>query len=52
MSWSLLHIAIHSVLITAFVYTYYYLCFANEGAIGWVPWEAVIDKGLRVQDGR
>ena len=27
MSWLLLHIAIHSVLITALVYTYYYLCF-------------------------
>lgn len=51
MSWLLLHIAIHSVLITALVYTYYYLCFANEGAIGWVPWEAVIEMGLRVQDG-
>ena len=52
MSWSLLHIAIHSVLITALVYTYYYLCFANEGVIGWVPWEAVTEMGLRVQDGR
>ena len=51
MSWSFLHIAIHSVLITALVYAYYYLCFANEGAIGWVLWEAVIEMGLRVQDG-